>query len=88
MNACKRIHYWGTVQGVGFRATTQRVARQFLVAGFVRNLPDGQVEVLVTGEADEVQRFLGAVEARLASYIEGHKVEDEPWQSFAGFEIR
>jgi len=88
MTVCKRVHYWGRVQGVGFRMTTLRIARQYAVTGYVRNLPDGQVEVLVVGTADEIARFLDAVAGRLASNIEGHRIEDEPSQEFAGFDIR
>lgn len=86
---CKRVHYWGRVQGVGFRMTTRRIASQYAVTGFVRNLADGQVEVVVAGEEGEIERFLSALAARMASYIEGHKIEDQPEQaSFTSFEIR
>jgi acylphosphatase len=85
---CKRVHYWGTVQGVGFRMTAKRLAGQFAVAGHVRNLPDGQVEVVAAGAADEVTRFLDALAARMAHYIDGHKITDEPETAFASFEIR
>ena len=85
---CKRVHYWGTVQGVGFRMTARRVASQFAVTGYVRNLPDGKVELVVCGEAAEIDEFLGALAARMAPYIQGHKIEDEPDQTFSGFEIR
>jgi acylphosphatase len=87
-STCKRVHYWGTVQGVGFRMTTKRVASQFAVTGHVRNLPDGQVEVVVAGDADEVMRFLDALAARMVHYIDGHKIADEPETAFASFEIR
>ena len=59
MPSCKRVHYWGTMQGVGFRMMTKRIAGQFAVTGFVRNLPDGMVEVVVAGEPAEIDRFLG-----------------------------
>jgi acylphosphatase len=86
---CKRVHYWGTVQGVGFRMTTRRIASQFAVGGYVRNLASGHVEVVVAGEAAEVERFLGALAARMAGYIVGHKIDDhQTEQSFDGFEIR
>ncbi|MEZ6193765.1 MAG: acylphosphatase [Phycisphaerales bacterium] len=54
-------HFSGRVQGVGFRYTTARVARGFVVAGYVMNLPDGQVELVAEGEAKELQAFLAAV---------------------------
>ena len=90
MAICKRVHYWGTVQGVGFRITTQRIAGQHAVTGHVRNLPDGQVEVVVAGEADEIERFLAALSARMDSYIKGYKITDasEHPSGFTTFEIR
>ena len=45
----KHIIFKGQVQGVGFRYTTHRVAGRYDVTGFVRNLPDGTVEMLVQG---------------------------------------
>ena len=88
MPCCKRVHYWGTVQGVGFRMMTKRIADGFDVSGFVRNLSDGKVELIVAGATDEVDRFLGSVAARMAPYIQGHKIDDVPPQSFPTFEIR
>ena len=87
MPSCKRVHYWGAVQGVGFRMTTKRIAGQFAVTGFVRNLANGQVEVVVAGASDEIDRFLGAVSVRMAGYIQGHRIDDEPEQTFPTFEI-
>ncbi len=85
---CKRVHYSGTVQGVGFRMTTRRIASQFAVGGYVRNLPDGRVELVVAGDADEIERFLAAVAERMAGYVDGHRIFDEATQSFDSFEIR
>ena len=86
---CKRVHYWGTVQGVGFRMTTKRIAARFAVVGYVRNLADGQVEVVVQGDKAEVERFLGAVAGRMVSYIQGHRIDDAgPEPANSSFEIR
>jgi acylphosphatase len=87
MQTCKRVHYSGTVQGVGFRMTARRVAEKYAVTGYVKNLRDGRVELVAAGEADEVERFLGAVAARMAGYIRTQEVHDEPMQSFDGFEV-
>ena len=65
----------GTVQGVGFRYTTCRVAAGFDVTGTVRNCPDGTVEVVAEGRPDEIDRFLAAVEHAMRGYV--HHVEQE-----------
>ena len=47
----------GQVQGVGFRVFTERRASQLNVVGFVRNLPEGHVEVLAQGDGADVESF-------------------------------
>ncbi len=53
-----RILVSGVVQGVGFRAYTQRVAESLGLSGWVRNLPDGRVEVLAEGDEDVLCLFV------------------------------
>ena len=88
MTVCKRVLYSGTVQGVGFRFTTRTIAEGFRVAGFVRNLADGRVELLAQGADDEITRFLDAVSRRMSENIVGQQVTDVPGEEFEGFEIR
>ena len=47
----------GKVQGVWFRAWAQDMAREMNVTGWVRNLPDGNVETLAQGDDDLLRRF-------------------------------
>ncbi|MDH3624288.1 MAG: acylphosphatase [Myxococcales bacterium] len=56
----KRIHLVvrGRVQGVYFRATAQREARQHGLSGWVKNRSDGSVEIVAEGEEDDVKDFL------------------------------
>jgi acylphosphatase len=61
MLVARRFVVRGRVQGVGFRYFTQDTARREGVTGWVRNLPDGAVEVLVEGEAEAVARVERAV---------------------------
>jgi acylphosphatase len=53
-----RIVVEGRVQGVGFRWFVRQEARRLGVAGWVRNLPDGSVELTVTGEQSAVGRLI------------------------------
>ena len=56
----KRAHITvrGVVQGVGFRMYTQREAKRLGLHGYVRNLPDGSVEIVAEGSADAVARLI------------------------------
>jgi acylphosphatase len=56
-----QVFFSGTVQGVGFRFTAERLARRFSVSGFVRNLDDGRVEVVAEGEETTLVDFLTAI---------------------------
>ncbi|MGH7527666.1 MAG: acylphosphatase [Gemmatimonadales bacterium] len=54
----------GMVQGVGFRWFVARHARSLGLTGYARNLPDGRVEVVVCGPADEpIARLEGVLRA-------------------------
>lgn len=77
MKKATRVHYEGRVQGVGFRWTTRSIATGFEVAGTVRNLPDGRVELCIAGEAEEVDAFLTAIrEGELAGNIRNETAEE------------
>lgn len=88
MPTCKRVIYTGQVQGVGFRYTTRRMAANFAVTGYVRNQPDGSVEVVAEGDQGEVDRFLEALGQRMAGYIADRTLHDEPACGYPGFTIR
>lgn len=88
MTVCKRVYYSGRVQGVGFRYTAQALAADYPVAGYVRNLPNGDVELVAEGPADQVDAFLAAVAGRMAAYIERTTVQDETPGGYQGFRIR
>ena len=88
MTVCKRVCYSGRVQGVGFRYTAQHLAAGYAVAGHVRNLANGDVELVAEGEADEVERFLAAVARRMGPNIDRAAVRDEAPADRRGFHIR
>lgn len=88
MASGKRVYYSGHVQGVGFRYTVRRLAEDFAVAGHVRNLSDGRVELLAEGEPAEVEAFLQAVARQMAGYVDRADVEEVPPAGLRGFTIR
>ena len=86
----KQIIFSGKVQGVGFRYQTKEIALGFDVVGWVKNLPDGNVELQVMGDEEEVADFLAEIveESELASLIrEHHTFEIPPLSDCRGFRI-
>ncbi len=57
MSGARRFTISGRVQGVFFRESTRRVAESLGLGGYAINLPDGNVEVLVCGDADAIARL-------------------------------
>ncbi|MCO6454452.1 MAG: acylphosphatase [Pirellulaceae bacterium] len=85
----RELLYTGQVQGVGFRYTARRIAQDHAVRGYVKNLPSGEVRLVVEGAADEVEAFLRRLEQAMEGYIGSKSSELRPASGeFAGFEIR
>lgn len=82
--------FHGTVQGVSFRANTQRIAREMGLTGWVRNMADGTVEAEVEGTVEEVEDLID----RLKAEVRGARVKKvkKAWsdgeREFRVFEIR
>jgi acylphosphatase len=85
-----QVFYEGNVQGVGFRWTVRHAATGFDVTGWVRNLPDGRVELQVNGEENEARAFLDLVaQGELHSLIRKQTENKlERPVTARGFEIR
>jgi acylphosphatase len=84
----KMVYYTGKVQGVGFRATAADIAKDYPVTGWVKNLADGRVQLLVEGPEDAVDKFLKAVRARWKDNIEKEKTEEQPVSGkYKSFEV-
>lgn len=65
----RTVHYSGRVQGVGFRYTARAVAGGYDVTGFVQNLDDGRVRLVVEGDFDQIDRFLADLADKMSGYI-------------------
>lgn len=86
----RQVIFEGRVQGVGFRYTVKDLSRGFDVCGWVRNLPDGSVELQVMGEADEVQSFIKEIgeESAVAHHIHNLTAVKIPLlENCSGFKI-
>ena len=86
----RRTYYFGGhVQGVGFRYSAQSLARNHPVTGFVRNLPDGRVEMVVEGEEQHLDAFAQSIQRQMEGFIKVTKEDtSNPTGEFAGFTIR
>ncbi len=91
----RRVHLQirGLVQGVSYRASTRAQALSLGLTGWVRNLPNGDVEAVAEGPTEAVEALVrwcrvGPEEARVTSVA----VLDEPverlGERLAGFEVR
>lgn len=74
----KHIIFSGTVQGVGFRFTALRTANRYKLTGFVRNLPDGSVEMIAQGETGDIGHCIKDIKQHFGSYISEAKILDIP----------
>ena len=85
-----RLNISGVVQGVFFRASAQGAARKLNVSGFVRNSPDGSVEVVAEGEEAFLNRLIEWCRKGPPGALVEHVSVD--WENaenqFHGFNIR
>ncbi|BBA33105.1 acylphosphatase [Methylocaldum marinum] len=88
----KRIHVFvsGLVQGVFFRAATRERAVALGIKGWVRNLPDGRVEILAEGASDRIAEFLDwCASGPPRAKVDALEVIDEiPSGGFVSFEVQ
>ena len=74
----KHIIFAGRVQGVGFRFTAHRMANRHQLTGFVRNLPDGTVEMLAQGPAEDIDDCVQDIKEDFAGYLREAKIQEIP----------
>lgn len=85
----RRLLISGRVQGVFFRDRCRRQAAASGVAGWVRNLPDGRVEVVAEGATEEVERLVSwCREGPRGASVTSVEVVDEPVEGLQGFFVR
>lgn len=87
----KRLHilFHGTVQGVGFRFTTQSLAQRLGLQGWVRNLSGGDVEIAAEGEESALRELMTRLKQEFSGYISESSFDwQEPTSEFKEFGIR
>lgn len=80
----------GRVQGVGFRYFAFHKANELNISGWVKNTPDGKVEVEVSGDSENLKRFIdwmkiGPSRAVIKTFSESEII---PTRTFTNFTIR
>ncbi len=79
----------GSVQGVFFRASTQSQASEHSLTGWVRNLPDGTVEIHAEGEKENLDRFIEwCRQGPPAANVQRLDLDWVASQSLSDFEVR
>jgi acylphosphatase len=85
----RTCHFSGHVQGVGFRYTAHNIATRHDVTGYVRNLPNGQVELVMEGPGSEMDQVLDAIKQRMEGFIRKTNVQASPATGeFKDFSVR
>jgi acylphosphatase len=83
------VYFAGRVQGVGFRYNTCSIARRHDVSGFVRNCPDGRVELVAEGLPRELDAFLREIRDYFMNNIRDEQRDvQEATGEFTGFDTR
>ena len=89
MNKRLHLYYSGSVHGVGFRYTAERIALSLNITGWVKNLEDGRVEVVCEGEAAPLNKFLDKIKDIFGAYIKDASVEPQKATGeFESFDIK
>jgi acylphosphatase len=86
----RTTHFSGNVQGVGFRFTARLLAQRYpAVRGYVRNLPDGRVELVAEGEVSDIDKLLADIDRQMEGYVKKRTDQDSPWTGeFKDFSVR
>ena len=89
MKTSAKLTISGTVQGVFFRQFVKESADKFNLKGFVRNLDNGDVEVVVEGDSDNIQKMIEVCKKGPPhAQIRNVNVEEKKWQGqFEGFKV-
>lgn len=82
------VYISGNVQGIGFRQFIKHKAQELNIKGWVKNLPDGRVEVMLAGDQANIKKMLEFCrKGPFLAEVKRLKTEELPDQKFESFDI-
>lgn len=89
MNICRHCYVSGIVQGVFYRATAKEKALSMGLTGWVKNLPDGRVELIVCGIDNVVESFCEWLwDGPNGANVTDIQQMNIPWEDIKDFSVR
>ncbi|WP_163526169.1 acylphosphatase [Halobacillus ihumii] len=82
----KQMVVHGRVQGVGFRATTEQIASQYSLTGWVKNNSDGTVEIVAEGSEQELASFIKVIEKGPSQFAKVQSLDITDLENEMGYE--
>jgi len=83
-----KIYITGTVQGIFFRKFIEERANELGIRGFVRNLDDGRVEVIIEGDEKKIEEMINICrQGSPHSTINNIKIQELKHQGFNSFKV-
>jgi acylphosphatase len=78
----------GKVQGVFYRQSTREKARALSISGFVKNMPDGTVQITATGEPDQLAQLIAwCRQGPPKAVVSGVEIKELDLHEYSGFHI-
>lgn len=87
----KHLTISGRVQGVGFRYSAQQKAMEYQLVGWVRNNPNGTVEMEVEGDSDQISAYIETLKSGLNPFIQVDDIkerESKEYKNYSSFAIK
>ena len=72
-----QVTYSGKVQGVGFRWKVLQISKKYVISGYIKNLNNGKVELLVEGTDSQVGKMVDEVDTELKNYWFSQECENK-----------
>lgn len=89
MLTTRRVRFYGRVHGINFRSNTLVKALELGVKGWIKNLPDGSVEALFSGESEQVEKLISYCVSNMPyAEVKRYDVYIEPYTEFQDFQIK